>query len=112
MVDSVVNHNGYIDLVEPTGVNPFYNKTDYHDCAELELQGLCDNCQVPSVTNLSMGVDLFVKQNTMCQLDNLPDLNQTQPRVRDGLVDYIMWQFGEFGFKGGRFDAIGHIPPV
>lgn len=112
MLDMVVNHNGYINLEEPMGVNPFYNTSDYHDCAELARQGLCDACQVPSVTNLSGGVDLFVKQNTMCQLSNLPDLNHTVPRVRDGLVNWVKWIYGQYDFVSARFDAIGHIPPV
>lgn len=112
MVDMVVNHVGYIDLNQTSGVTPFYNRTDFHNCLELKAQGLCDDCQVPNNVNLSNGVDYYLAQNTRCRLSGLPDLNHTKEEVRDALVNWVKNIFGTYGFQGARFDAVGHIPTV
>lgn len=112
MVDMVVNHVGYVDLNQTTGVTPFYNRTDFHDCALLKLEGLCDGCDVLNTLNLSNGIETFVRQNTDCRLSGLPDLNHTVPEVRETLINWVQSVFGTYAFSGARFDAVLHIPPV
>lgn len=112
MADLVVNHVGYIDMQQTSGVNPFYNDSNFHNCPQLQAAGLCDACQLPSNLNLSVGPERYLAESTSCRLSGLPDLNHTQPAVREALVGWVQWYMQTYAFHGARFDAVGHIPPV
>ena len=112
MADLVVNHVGYVDMQQTSGVNPFYNRSSFHNCPELQVAGLCDACQLPNNLNLSMGVERYLAESTLCRLSGLPDLNHTQPKVREALVNWTQWYMDTYSFEGVRIDAVGHIPPV
>lgn len=112
MTDIVVNHVGYVDMNQTSGVYPFYNASNFHDCVLLKEAGLCDDCQVPSNLNLSIGVDRYLAQTTQCRLSGLPDLNYTQANMRQQLEAWLTWYTASYAFDGARIDAVGHIPPV
>jgi alpha-amylase len=44
-----------------------------------------------------------------CRLANLPDLNQTQPFVRQYLINWIKQHVSKFGFDGVRIDTTRHV---
>ena len=85
MVDVVANHVGPVDL-NLTTIQPFNTSDCYHP-----------KCQIEDWNNET--------QVLLCRLFNLPDLNQTNPRVRAHLLEWVS-SLQDMGIDGLRVDTV------
>ncbi|KAK7482040.1 hypothetical protein BaRGS_00026732 [Batillaria attramentaria] len=93
MMDVVANHMGY-PVGTPynfTDFVPFNETWHYHEWCEIE--------------------DFTCQESVeLCRLFGLPDLNETQPFVRETLLNWIANITQEFGFDGYRIDTVVEMP--
>lgn len=105
MLDVVGNHVG------PIGDNfsaiiPYNKPEHYHSCVNT-----CDNfCNIPQSAYDSNPQQYTVIEQ--CRLQGLPDLNQTNPEVKDGLIQWLKSTLAKFDFDGLRVDTVKHVDPV
>eukprot|EP01017_Pseudomicrothorax_dubius_P042881 TRINITY_DN705_c0_g2_i2.p1 TRINITY_DN705_c0_g2~~TRINITY_DN705_c0_g2_i2.p1 ORF type:complete len:402 (-),score=89.97 TRINITY_DN705_c0_g2_i2:110-1315(-) len=92
MVDIVGNH------VAPVGfdyskISPFNQSEHYHDYCEINDDDWDHN--QTRVEN--------------CRIFNLPDLNQSNPFVREGLKNWVKWLINTFHVDGLRIDTVPEV---
>eukprot|EP01025_Chloroclados_australasicus_P020729 TRINITY_DN21871_c0_g1_i3.p1 TRINITY_DN21871_c0_g1~~TRINITY_DN21871_c0_g1_i3.p1 ORF type:complete len:1000 (-),score=74.15 TRINITY_DN21871_c0_g1_i3:199-3174(-) len=98
MLDVVANHMGY----GPSGeqfLNVFYppfKSTNFHDCQS------CD-----SYCSIRDWDDEYQVEH--CRLAGLPDLNQTDPVVREFLLNWVSGIVTKYGFDGIRIDTVKNV---
>eukprot|EP01024_Parvocaulis_polyphysoides_P026498 TRINITY_DN24120_c1_g3_i5.p1 TRINITY_DN24120_c1_g3~~TRINITY_DN24120_c1_g3_i5.p1 ORF type:complete len:1017 (+),score=146.26 TRINITY_DN24120_c1_g3_i5:177-3227(+) len=98
MLDVVANHVGYgpsgADFLEV--FDPPFQPSNFHDCQE------CD-----SFCSIDNWDDAY--QLVHCRVAGLPDLNQTDPKVRQFLLDWISETVTKYDFDGIRIDTVKHV---
>lgn len=95
MVDVVGNHMGG-DISKIGSFNPFNQSDHYHDC-----NGCPSNCQISDYNNPA--------ETEHCRLAGLPDLNQDNSFVRQGLLDWIRWLGSTYDIDGFRVDTLPEV---
>lgn len=96
MLDVVANHMGPVGY-NYSGLYPFNQSSYFHDC------NLCPNqCTIQDYT-------CFQPEVIDCRLSGLPDLNQTNPFVRNYLLSWVKNVIEEYGFDGLRIDTIAEV---
>lgn len=94
MVDVVANHVGPVS--DFTSIIPFNESDHYHNCANCP-----QDCTIQDYNNQV--------QTEFCRLAGLPDLNQTNPFVRNYLIQWINDTVREYNFDGLRVDTVPEI---
>lgn len=95
MVDIVANHMG-TDISQIGGFNPFNSSSDYHDCS-----GCPSNCVIANYNN--------AYETEHCRTAGLPDLNQDNAVVKNGLTNWIRWLGTTFDIDGYRVDTVPEV---
>jgi len=95
MLDVVQNHVG--PGLPLSQYNPFNQQSHYHNCNN------CPNgCEISDYT-------CFQYQVEHCRLAGLPDLNQTNPFVKNYLINWVNTSIQTYQFDGLRVDTVPEI---
>jgi len=97
MVDVVANHMG--GNVPISQIRPFNDQSHYHGC-----QACSSNCQINDYT-------CFRPEVQQCRLAGLPDLDQSNPFVRNSLLTWIRDLVQNYTFDGIRIDTVPEVEP-
>jgi alpha-amylase len=89
MVDIVLNHVAPIGM-DFTQISPFNSSAHYHP-----------TCNIVDFQNQT--------QMELCRLDQLPDLDQTNPFVYQQLTQWLEYIVKFYGFDGIRLDTVPYI---
>lgn len=105
MLDVVANHVGPLGF-DFTGVVPFNKPEHYHKC----IEGCDQWCSIPQSAYDSVPQNYTLIET--CRLQNLPDLNQSVPEVKEELIKWLSTTLDKFPFDGIRVDTVKHVEPV
>jgi len=95
MVGVVANHVGPVGQ-NYTSIAQFQDTSSYHDC---------DGC--PSDCNIAHWQDQAEVEH--CRLSGLPDLNQTNPRVAQTLINWVSTLVTKYDIDGIRVDTVPEV---
>lgn len=95
MVDIIANHAGPVGY-DYSSIYPFNKAEHYHDC-----NGCPSDCNIANYMN-----DAEVEH---CRLSGLPDLNQSNPFVRETLIDSLLTTVVPI-CDGIRVDTVPEVP--
>jgi alpha-amylase len=98
MLDVVANHVGPVGN-NFSSIRPFNDASYYHSC---------HNC--PSGCSIN-NFACFTTEIQTCRLDNLPDLNQSDPTVFNSFLHFAQTVSLVFGFDGLRIDTSPEVDP-
>lgn len=105
MLDVVGNHMGHVRS-NFSELYPFDKPEHYHKC----IDGCDQWCSIPQHAYDSNPTNQTLI--TQCRLQNLPDLNQSVPYVKEKLLNWLDKTVTKFPFDGLRVDTVKHVDPV
>jgi len=103
MVDVVGNHMGVPQDYNYSTVVPFNNPSYYHSCKYCPHDDPDQQCWIEDFSNQT--------QVELCQLDGLPDLDQSNPFVANTLVSWVKQLIANFSIDGLRVDTVAEVHP-
>lgn len=110
MLDVVANHVGPL-ANNLSAVRPFNSQQHYHSC-----DGCDQHCAIPQAAYAA--AEAWPPKRPAadavqtCRLIDLPDLNQSVPAVRQGLISWLTDTLAAFPFDGIRMDTVKHVENV